>query len=355
MSENRAEIVDIYRGVVIFDMIVMHLIGTSPEQAVLFAQIFDFAVEGFIFLSGFMIGWHYFPKYLISSKETSKRLVMRSVKILLIQYLLIISVSVPFYSYMKLTSVDEVVSFCVSSFLFLNQVPVIHILPTFIPLFLLSPLILRILAGRGESWIMLASIGLFLLGAHNPYMFSFGENPIFPVILWQIYFVAGCVLGKITNEVNIAIDPVKLLCVATILVGASILMKYGSYFDAIRAIKVTYNIYPKRYPLNIYGIIYGVSMLLFVYALAAATWRRIDIVSKYTEPLALLGRHSLAVFVLHVYVVYGVSALVSKGANGLVLFLGIAIMLVTLYALLLFIDKQSKAGSLPGMYRWLFA
>jgi hypothetical protein len=355
MSEKRTEIIDIYRGVVIFDMIVMHLIGTLPKQAVLFAQIFDFAIEGFIFLSGFMIGWHYFPRYLISSRETNKRLLMRGVKILLIQYLLIISVSIPFCSYMKLKSVDEIVFFSISSFLFLNQVPIIHILPTFIPLFLLSPLILRILAGKGESWLMLASIGIFLLGAHNPFMFSFGENPIFPVILWQIYFVAGCVLGKIINDLDITIDPVRLLCVATILFIASILMKYGSYFDAIRAIKVTYDIYPKKYPLNIYGVIYGTTMLLFVYAITATTWRRIGKESKYIEPLALLGRHSLAVFVLHVYVVYGVSALVSKVANGLVVFLGVAIMLTILYLLLLFIDKKSKAGSLPSIYRWLFA
>lgn len=355
MSEKRTEIIDIFRGVVIFDMIVMHLIGTLPRQAVLFAQIFDFAVEGFIFLSGFMIGWHYYPRYLIDGNETNKRLVLRSVKIVLIQYLLIISVSIPFYSYMKLESAEEVMAFCVSSFLFLNQVPVIHILPTFIPLFLLSPLILRMLAGKSESWLMLASMGLFLLGLHYPYMFSFGENPIFPVILWQVYFVAGCVLGKFINEVDMTIDPVRLLCVATILFGASILMKYGSYFDAIRTIKETYNIYPKKYPLNIYGMLYGASILLFVYALIAALCTRLKNVSKYIEPLALLGRHSLAVFVFHVYIVYGISALVSKGANGLVVFGGMALLLAILYSLVLFIDKQSKAGSLPSMYRWLFA
>lgn len=63
MNSERDEVVDMFRGVVLVDMILMHFSENFPETVSFALQAVDFAIEGFIFLAGFMLGRHYLPRF----------------------------------------------------------------------------------------------------------------------------------------------------------------------------------------------------------------------------------------------------------------------------------------------------
>ena len=161
-------------------------------------------MEGFLFLAGFTIGWHYLPKFRQNKWAAASVLWGRAGKIVLIHYLMILTISLPFWSYFYLQTVDQVIDFGLSSFLFLNQIPILHILPTFVPLFVLSPALLYLLSRNWDWWLPAGSLALFGIFVSDPNALSYGENRIFPVILWQVYFVFGCFLGKRVSEAGIA-------------------------------------------------------------------------------------------------------------------------------------------------------
>lgn len=353
MTAERNDIIDLFRGVVIVDMMALHFVGFFPEAVARIVDVFDYAIEGFVLLAGFMIGRYYLLRFKQDRSGVSKRLLLRAVRIVVIQYLLIITVSIPFHAYFYFPTASEVISFALNSFLFLNQVPIIHILPTFIPLLMASPLILLLLVGERNRWLIAISASLFLIGLSNPYVFTIGQKTIFPVVLWQVYFVAGCVIGK-RSIGSRKVAPQKLLLFASLFFGICLLMKYGGYFEVIRSIKAGHNIYPKKFPLNLYGLTYGASLLFFVYAVFANLKERLQKGRKILDTLQLLGRHSLAVFVFHVYLIYGIRVMTMSGASVVAVCAAVGVSLYAIYFAALTIDRQCKAGNLPGAYRWLF-
>jgi hypothetical protein len=335
-------------------MIIMHFSGFFPRHIALLIEVFDFAIEGFLFLSGYMIGRHYLPKFIEDRVRLSKKLLLKSMKIAFVEYLLIITISLPFYIFFRLIDREKIVDFVLSSFLFLNQIPIIHILPIFIPLFLISPVLLQILAKDKDRWLIVGSIGVFAFGCKYPYFFSIGDRAIFPIVLWQIYFICGCIIGKMTAN-NEVVGSIKLIALAGSMFGTCLLLKYGSYFEEIRLLKTTYDIYPKKFPLNVYGLAYGSSLLLFVYALVMTIWARVKMSLKFINGLVLLGRHSLEVFVLHAYLMYLLRAVTEVSYNKVIVYVGVATSFVLIYLGAAMVDKKKKAGRLPVIYRLLFS
>ena len=144
MINYRSEVIDYLRGMAIIDMMFVHYsqyINIVPGLNV--AKIInysDFAVEGFIFLFGMMIGSHYYPKFLKEKNTVLKRILQRVFHFITIQYVMIITVSLPVALIIgdEYTRGESVKVFIAQSFLFINQVSLLHILPTFILLLILG-------------------------------------------------------------------------------------------------------------------------------------------------------------------------------------------------------------------------
>jgi hypothetical protein len=353
MNGERDNRIDFFRGLVIADMVLVHVSGYFPQGISFLIESFDFAVEGFIFLAGFMIGRHYLARFQKDALAVIKRLIGRAGKLVVIQYIMILTISLPYYSFFILKSRDDIIAFATASFLFLNQIPILHILPTFIPLFVASPVLLILLARDYDYLLLIASLTLFLIGCYTPYLFSIVDKTIFPVILWQIYYVIGCILGKKSNEA-ISVNYNKIFILAVALLGFCLLLKYGSYFEPIRNIKTHYTLYPKKFPLNVYGLLYGSSLLLFLYALTMKFWSLIKTRIKVVGVITLLGRQSLPLFVIHAYFVYLIRAVTQIGAEKIIVYPLMLISAVGTYTALLILDRWSKENRLPFAYRWLF-
>ncbi|MEI9475116.1 MAG: acyltransferase family protein [Deltaproteobacteria bacterium] len=354
-GEERNKLIDVYRGVVILDMILLHFSQLFPKENWL--QIFlnnvDFAVEGFIFISGFLVGRHYYCRFVLNEKKVTKKMLFRAFRLLIIQYFIIITISIPYYFFFELKNVREVTVFAIQSFCFLNQVPVIHILPTFIPLFLISPILLLLLQYKLDYVLAILSLCLFMLGSNNIIRLGIGEEAVFPFLLWQIFFVFGCLWGKLSLKVN-DLDKKKLICWSIIFLGISILMKYGGYFNYIHELKSSLNIYPKKFPLNIYGAVYGGSFLLFLYMIITAMW---GVISRYNVILNFLGsmgKNSFVVFVVHVYFYYLLRSFTQLQINNYFICILSLISIYLIYKFCIRIEAMRRQGEMHKLYKLAF-
>ncbi len=309
MSDKRLNIIDFLRGLSIIDMMLVHYSGYMLNSSI--SKIIgysDFAVEGFILLAGFMVGNNYYSKYKQNEKTVRVGLFKRAFEIIKIHYIMIFTISLPFALIMGsiVTKSDTVIGYIIKSLLFLNQVDLLHILPTFIPLFLLAIPILYMLDKKHDLIVLIISVILFTIGNVNPYLFILGEKAIFPIILWQIYFVIGIVLGK-RLYVNGNKLPDNILSHFTIAIAIFSFMSFiyfGQHiFPHLSELKLKYNINVAKFPLNYLGLFYRGSLLYLIFCLTVMLWEYIQKFKGIFNSITLFGRHSLKTFVIHVYFV----------------------------------------------------
>jgi hypothetical protein len=294
---KRLEIIDFIKAIPILIMLVGHFTNYYhfPEHAEKWINIFETQMDLFLLSAGFLVGWLYYPRFLSDRWGTSKKLLIRAIQILLIQYFLILTINLPFYyiMYDHIREKETVWLFLGKSALFLNQIGIIHILPTFIPMFLISPVILFILSKRKPFLLLLCSLSIFAIGNKYPYLLDLGEKTIFPFILWQVYFVVGCLLGQQTY-LKKQFGPEN---VRPYLVGSAIWL---ICFLAIRYFKIVPPSWVYQNPLNFLGLLYRCSIIFFILTFTIQFRSSICklLIFKY---LTLIGRHALLAFVLHLY------------------------------------------------------
>lgn len=309
MPENRNDMLDFIRGLSIIDMMMVHYSNFFTVPGINFGKVIrysDFAIEGFTLIAGFVVGQHYFRRFKQDKKTVVKRLMERILEIIKVYYLLVLTVGIPLALLVgeRFTRSDSFWTFVTKSLFFLNQVELLHILPTFIPLFLLALPLLYLLEKRQDAVVLAISIGLFAVGNVYPHPFPVGDEAIFPVILWQIYFVIGILLGKRYQSRSGSLYSENVLAhllSAGFLFLVMSLIYFGHHlFPGWNDMRMEYGLSVRKFPLNYFGFLYHGSILYLIWCIAALTWRYI----KETNACSLVlsfGRHSLSVFVVHAY------------------------------------------------------
>ena len=191
--------------------------------------------------------------------------------------------------------------FLFRSMFFLNQIGLLHILPTFIPLFAISPVILFALSRGWDGALILASVALFSAGHFHPYLLDLGEPTIFPFILFQLYFVIGCLLGKVTRQQD-ALPPKRPRSWAVASFGllvTSMLLVHGKFIPPHVI---------STHPLNFFGLLYELPLVATVWLVSLAMLPNLKRVWGYTW-IVRFGRHALLAFVIHVYLAKALTAL----------------------------------------------
>lgn len=310
MPKGRNDLLDFIRGLSIVDMILVHysdLLNLLPVVNLgKIIRYSDFAIEGFTLIAGFAVGQHYFGQFKQDKAGVIRRLIERVIEILKVYYLFVLTISIPlaFLVGSRITKADSVGVFVTKSLLFLNQVQLLHILPTFIPLFLLAIPILYLLQKGQDTVVMAASVGLFAVGNLYPHPFPFGEKAIFPVILWQIYFVIGILLGKRYQSGSGTLYSGKIkvhLSVAVSLFLLMVLVYFGHlWFPAWGELRMEYGLIVRKFPLNYLGFLYHGSILYLVWCAASLFWEFFKDTRIFRIFLSF-GRNSLSVFIIHVY------------------------------------------------------
>ena len=346
---QRLGIVDFLRGVVIVDMMLVHYDYLVPlgwlRKAINYS---DIAMEGFLTLAGFMVGYHYLERYRRDRGGASRSLLGRAASLYGIHALMVLTISLPLALQFgaSVTGGDPPWRHVLGLLLLVRQEGLMHILPTFIPLFVAAIPMLALL-NRGHSGLVLAgSVTLFAVGTERPGLLDIGTRAVFPVILWQVYFVLGLLAGA---RIRAGKRPLFREARAHALVAAATLVLaawayHGHHvapgWDAVRE---RLHLHVRRFPLSPLGFVYGASLLSLLVCTALSLRARIERSGLLQHTFGIMGRHSLAAFVIHVYFAKAAVAVSQLGASLQALVLGIALANVPATIAILHIAERRAA------------
>jgi hypothetical protein len=293
-SENRLEFIDFLRGVAIVEMLTTHYAVYLPLIAAKVIDYTETAMALFVLLAGFLVGWGW-RKFERDPSGQTWVVWKRALRVLAIQYLIILTLSVPLHllGMPAVGTGQSLAVFVWRSMAFMNQIGLIDILPTFIPLFVVSPAILFALAKGWDAILLLVSLGLFGLGHFHPHLLDLGEPTIFPFILFQLYFVIGCLLGKRTRLTGSSPpqQPRRWLVASGALLLTTMLLFHG---------KVIPSHLLSTHPLNLFGLVYHAPIIATVWLLSLVYLPNLQRLWLYSY-VTRFGRHALLAFVIHVY------------------------------------------------------
>lgn len=291
---TRLHAIDTLRGVTILEMLAAHFAGYFPKPVELAIVYTETAMALFVLLAGFMVGWRVIA-FGDRPGAVSRDLWRRAARVLAVQVLLVLTAGVVVYvaGLGDVAKTQSFAKYMAESLLLANQVPLIHILPTFLPLFMLAPIMLYAIAAGHELLLLGVSATLFVAGHYQPHLLGYGTPAIFPFVLFQLYFVVGGIAGSRARRVGMIepTDAMRYLGMATITLVLTMAWVHLKFLPAGTL---------STHPLNLYGLIYHAPLIaVIVFGVLAfqpyiARWR-------VSEPVARFGRHALLAFVLHVY------------------------------------------------------
>jgi hypothetical protein len=201
--------VDLLRGFCIFAMVVDHFGGDSWLYAITGGNRFYVsAAEGFIFISGFIMGQAYRAKRDRSGLQTAMGDALKRARTLYLATVAMTLIFSALFLYTDVTlwtgrdfglGIDSWQEITVAALTLHYTYHGTDILAMYTILLMVAPLILLLLS-VGEWWMVLIPSWLLWLAyqvypeaAAVPWYIRHGEN--FPIAAWQVLFVTGHVLG----------------------------------------------------------------------------------------------------------------------------------------------------------------
>jgi hypothetical protein len=302
VSENRLEVIDFLRGVAIVEMLATHYAVYFPPLLHTLIDYTETAMPLFVLLAGLMVGWGY-RKFERDPAGQTRVVWRRALRVLAIQYLMILTLGVPLY-WVGMPGVGNGQSlgeFLFQSMFFLNQIGLLHILPTFVPMFAVAPLVLLSLSRGWDGVLLLISAAIFCVGHFHPHLLDLGQPTIFPFILFQLYFVAGCILGKATKQRGIPPPerPRRWAAASVAVLLASMVLFHGNVLPGHLV---------STHPLNLFGLLYELPLIASIWLVSLAMLPIIERLWGYAS-VARFGRHSLLSFVIHAYLAIALAVL----------------------------------------------
>jgi hypothetical protein len=147
---------------------------------------------------------------------------------------------------------------------------------------------------------------LFALGNFSPHLLDLGDPVVFPFLVIQIYFVAGCAWGKAAYAGG-RLGPRNLngwLAASCAALAVTMTLLHG---------KIVPGRLVSTHPLNLFGLLYQAPIIATILLGTMRFWLVIRATPFYPW-VALLGRHALLAFVLHLYCAKALSVLNSSAA-----------------------------------------
>lgn len=318
-KSGRIEIIDFLRGHFLIAVFVDHLAIVLGNSIFLFynwnGDLWISAAEGFVFLSGFSLGYI----YLIRKKDTplheiSKRIFSRVVKLYIISVILSVVYALLFWELpLPQTGLTDYVSqpdliVIISDALLLKfTYGWAEILPLYVIYLGFTPLILFFMRRKMELLIILVSVILWLLG--NTFILTDTRISLFNIFTWQILFVFGIILSSRIERIGAVVK--YFASKKSFLAIPMILIFMISIFSIISP-----GLWVESYNLVDKGDVSVVRLLLFPIWILSFTVI-FTVLRKYLpkgvdKVYLLLGRNSLNTYVIQSIVVTLVSLVAFK-------------------------------------------
>lgn len=318
---NRRDLrVDLLRGFCIFAMVVDHFGGDSWLYAVTGGNRFYVsAAEGFIFISGFIMGQAYrakrdrsgLPAAMGDALKRARTLYLATVAMTLIFSALYLYTDIALWTGRDFgLGIDTWQEVVVATLTLHYTYHGTDILAMYTILVLVAPLILLMLSIGEWWWVLLPSWGLWLAyqiypeEAAVPWYIRHGEN--FPIAAWQVLFVTGHVLGFYRGAMTAWLQRFRRLRV--VLVAMALAVTLGLISLAWGAESGFFDIDPSvldesffKVPLRPARIFAFLSVAIFAYTTATYLWVPLRRVVGWL--MLPLGQAALYCYIVHFFLI----------------------------------------------------
>jgi hypothetical protein len=311
---------DVLRGIMLIIMATDHF-GEPVEKYTWEMFGFVSAAEGFVFLSGILVGVVY-SRYLASGEGVmEKRIWHRAGTIYLYHLLTFLAVwfftiasanSGAYWKSYAVAIVDEPVMSIISGLFLFYLPPMLDILPLYVLLLLFAPFSLRLFQ-QNKAWLVLGgSVVIWLLAQYDIHRFLLAQFPndwlikrgAFDPFGWQLIFVLGTFVGfqRYQNAYQSKSINRPLLFLAIITVVFLFLLRHGivktgwleQYSHTDRESIAWLRL------LNFLAVVYVIKGII----VAQQTFGLLNLFKSLGRWLAFLGQHSLQVFAYHLVILY---------------------------------------------------
>jgi hypothetical protein len=345
----RDQRLDFWRGLCLIDMVLVHLYYNNVQFGEFLGKFLGdytrFAAGGFIFVSGMSIGVIFWPRARDDRHRAStyRKLWRRSVFILGVSY-----VSGMLWICMQILRGDR--GNFVDPMVLLRDVFLLReggdLLPFYVLMIAISPIIMQALRKKwGWLCVLVASLSIFTWGLWHPWALAPAEHLRFPPVLWQATFVLGLLFGFGFPKYNALAKSWKISMAALswLVAGVLFVMEY-SYMWGMP--QLAFGTAFTRVPLNTFEGLRYLSIIFAVITTTDVLWRFIG-GTAFSAFVQILGRRSLAVYVVHLWVVEAMGALaVAWSFMGAwqILFAVFSVLVLWLFALILDLMGEPKTA-----------
>ena len=283
---------DFWRGLCLVDMVLVHLVHEGIQFGPLAPLIIDytrFAAGGFVFVAGVSVG-------IVAGVGSGRPLRpatmfwKRALYLLGVHYALTALVIVAETARGWRAPIAAPVELLRDIVLWRVAPPYIDVLPLYVVMLGVTPLLLGMLQ-RGLWPLLVAASGVaFVHGRHAPTAWSPLASAQFPVLLWQAFFVAGLLFSVIVPHLDA--QPRRWRVAFAIAWPAFALLTVLAHGPAAAAFA--------KVPLTGAELARYLAVTLAMVTAAAVFWQRIRSWAS-VGVVAALGRRSLAVYGGHVF------------------------------------------------------
>ncbi len=294
-------------------MLLVHLAYQNVQFGTVLGSILAytrFAAGGFIFISGFSIGVIFLPRAQDPSRraKTHLGLMRRALYILVVQYLSALGL-------LMLAVLRGGQIGTQGPWNALRQVLLLReggdLLPFYVMMIAVSPFLLEMLRRRfGWVLVMMGSAGLFIWGLGHPWVLALAVHQNFPPVLWQMLFVFGLVCGAAWPKYqNVARGwKISMAIVAWAIFALLFVSEYSSDFGLPHLnLGLTF----VKVPLSSGEALRYLSFILGILAATDLLWQWVQKIPGGGF-VQTLGRKSLPVYVVHLWVVEAAGSLASS-------------------------------------------
>lgn len=316
MDEKRDFRLDFLRGIAIVFMVVNHLESNSYFNNVTQGHIYASAAEGFVFLSGFVLGMVTLKRISkLGLTEAMKKLVERSLVLYVTSFTLmavlgLLSIIAPGWT---LPCFEQAPGawwqILLAAATFHLAPPVIDILQLYVLCLLASPVMFWLL--RRGFWMPLLAISWSLWGLNqfHPHVFSFHpidrDHPYFTFATWQLLYVHGLTMGYHKESVGKIWNRIPkipfLLAMGAISIGAIVAAQYdlqlGTWPTKVNDRVLWLNLTDRSIngPVRLVTL---VALFSLLFSFIDACWQ--PLYKTLGNLLVPLGQNSLYIYITHV-------------------------------------------------------
>jgi hypothetical protein len=324
-SGRRNVAVDILRGYCIVMMIAGHTGTATYVNQGVHPLRFVSGAEGFVFLSGLVLGMVYRRKLDAAPAAPAYKSIWRRAGLLWLVHcvtvILAVSLNALLFRYPDIPSIRSVGLWrflWLTITLRLQPGHGLNILPMYVFLLGAAPFAFEMLR-RGKTALLLAiSTGIFVYCQWDPGLGSWvsplSGGDAFPPLAWQGLFIPGLILGyhhALVRTIFLAryrrtlMWGLGLACAATMILVSVQTPSFQFYNHEAWDLFLW-----ERHPLRFGRVLYFLVSVSAFYLMAQAWWYRSRLPRFPLNALALLGRNSLYSFLVHLVFAFAAGALV---------------------------------------------